>query len=208
MLLRSWLETAAAPAHDLAALLCSQSDQLFGGEAGRSRPYLAMLLALPAEEAAAGRDAHLKGEEVQQEIVQALRRWVAALARQGPLVLAFNDLQWADVSSLAALRHCLPVCDEAPVLWLISVRPDRDSPVWNFGQQIATEFPHRLTTIDLPPLTHEESRAQVEEIARKSGSAVISVPALPANIERIAAWQRDLAGRGLVLAPLSAIIGN
>lgn len=54
----------------------------------------------------------------------------------------------------------------------------------------------------------ESQLAEVEEIARKKGSAVISVPALPANIERIAAWQRDLAGRGLVLAPLSAIIGK
>ena len=54
----------------------------------------------------------------------------------------------------------------------------------------------------------ETQLAEIEAIARKTGSAVISVPALSANIERIAAWQRDLAGRGLVLAPLSAIIGK
>ncbi len=54
----------------------------------------------------------------------------------------------------------------------------------------------------------ETQLAEIETIARKKGSAVLSVPALPANIDRIAAWQRDLAARGLVLAPLSAIIGK
>lgn len=54
----------------------------------------------------------------------------------------------------------------------------------------------------------ETQLAEVETIARKKGSAVLSIPALPANIDRIVAWQRDLAARGLVLAPLSAIIGK
>lgn len=47
-----------------------------------------------------------------------------------------------------------------------------------------------------------------EGLARKNGSTIISIPALPANIDRIAAWERDLAARGLVLAPVSAIIGR
>lgn len=52
----------------------------------------------------------------------------------------------------------------------------------------------------------ETQLAEIEDLARKSGSAVITIPALPANIERIANWQRGLAERGLVLAPVSAII--
>lgn len=47
-----------------------------------------------------------------------------------------------------------------------------------------------------------------EGLARKNGSAIISIPALPANIDKIATWERDLASRGLVLAPVSAIVGR
>lgn len=50
--------------------------------------------------------------------------------------------------------------------------------------------------------------ADVESIAKAKGSAVITVPALPANIAVIAQWERDLATRGLVLAPLSAIMAR
>ena len=50
--------------------------------------------------------------------------------------------------------------------------------------------------------------SETEDLARRNGSAIISVPALPANIDKIANWERELAARGLVLAPLSAIIGR
>jgi class 3 adenylate cyclase len=172
-LLRDWLETAtagAASAGDrrvgVAALLRQQADALWGdrfrSEAARYAPYLATLLSLPAEGAAAERLAHFKADELQRQLTQALYGWVEALARQGPLALAFNDLQWADASSLDALRRCLPICDTAPVLWLASFRPDRTAPVWAFSHHVETEYPHRLTSIDLPPLTTDESRASVE----------------------------------------------
>jgi polysaccharide deacetylase 2 family uncharacterized protein YibQ len=56
--------------------------------------------------------------------------------------------------------------------------------------------------------TLEAQLAEIEEIARRRGSAIITVPALPANVERIAAWQRGLAERGLALAPVSIIIAH
>ena len=167
-LLRHWLEAAAGgrAESDLAGLLRQQAAALWGVQsapaAERYAPYLATLLSLPVEDAHAERIAHLKAEELQKQLAQALYGWVEALARQGPLVLAFNDLQWADASSLEALKRCLPICDTAPILWLASFRPDRASPVWAFSQHIETEYPHRLTSIDLPPLTADESRALVE----------------------------------------------
>ena len=48
----------------------------------------------------------------------------------------------------------------------------------------------------------------IEAIAVKTGRAIVSVPALPANIEILAAWESELAARGLVLAPLSAMAGT
>jgi uncharacterized protein len=50
--------------------------------------------------------------------------------------------------------------------------------------------------------------AESEQTARTKGRAVMTVPALPANIDRIAAYSKEAKERGLVLAPISAIIGR
>lgn len=54
--------------------------------------------------------------------------------------------------------------------------------------------------------TVEALLADAEDIARRNGRAIVALPALPANIEKIAAWTRGLGERGLVLAPVSAMI--
>jgi class 3 adenylate cyclase/type II secretory pathway predicted ATPase ExeA len=189
-LLRFWLEAAAGGGEsDPAALLRQQAAALWGVESAPAAehyaPYLATLLSLPIEDAHAERIAHLKAEELQKQLAQALYGWVEALARQGPLVLAFSDLQWADASSLEALKRCLPICDTAPILWLASFRPDRAAPVWAFSHHVETEYPHRLTSIDLPPLTADESRALVEALlGRRSKPDALADRALELVIEK------------------------
>jgi uncharacterized protein len=48
--------------------------------------------------------------------------------------------------------------------------------------------------------------SEIEGIAREKGRAIVTIPALPANIEMVAQWHKELAKKGLVLAPLSAIV--
>ncbi len=53
-----------------------------------------------------------------------LRRALLAAAQVGPLLVVIDDLQWADDSTLAALRHLGPSLASAPVLLLATVRDD------------------------------------------------------------------------------------
>lgn len=48
--------------------------------------------------------------------------------------------------------------------------------------------------------------AEAESIALRNGRAVIAVPALSANIETLMNWERELASRNMVVAPLSAVM--
>lgn len=164
-LLRSWLEGFTAEEEpDLAALLGQQAALLWGEQAERYQPYLATLLALPVEGALAQRLAYLRAERLQKQIARVIYGWIEALAARGPLILNLNDLQFADASSLALLRHCLPICEGAPVLWIASFRPDRASPAWEFRHHVETEYAHRLTAIHLPPLGESEGRALLESM--------------------------------------------
>lgn len=54
----------------------------------------------------------------------------------------------------------------------------------------------------------DEALKAAEQQARSRGRAIITVPALPANIERIAAYTKAMAERGVVLAPISAIMNR
>lgn len=49
---------------------------------------------------------------------------------------------------------------------------------------------------------------QIERIARTSGVAVAMGYAYPVTIERLSAWSRSLSGKGLILAPISAVVGR
>ncbi len=177
-LLHNWLEAAATESEpDWAALLQRQAGLLWGDRTERYLPYLATLLSLPVDGMVARRIAYLKAEELQKQLSEALYNWVEALAQRGPLVLELGDLQFADASSLELLKTCLPICESTAVLWIASFRPDRTSPVWGFRQHVETEYPHRLTSIDLPPLTESESRALIDQMLG-SGALVDATAAI------------------------------
>ncbi|MCK4472227.1 MAG: hypothetical protein KAW49_10625, partial [Anaerolineae bacterium] len=86
------------------------------------------------------------------------------MAKRGPLVLAFADVHWADTTSLDLLKYCLPLCDDEALLWLIVFRPDRTAPVWEFRHRVETEYPHRVTTVIIPPLTEAQSGEFIDRL--------------------------------------------
>ncbi len=48
---------------------------------------------------------------------------------------------------------------------------------------------------------------EAEAIAQRQGRAIITVPALAANIEALINWEAELGRRNVVVAPLSAVLG-
>lgn len=52
----------------------------------------------------------------------------------------------------------------------------------------------------------ESVLAEVEVVAKRKGQAIITIPTVPANVDKVVAWSREIQSRGLVLAPVSAII--
>ena len=62
-------------------------------------------------------------------------------------------------------------------------------------------------SIDAVPSEAEIDRAltRLEKTARERGSAVGMATALPASIERVAAWAKSLESRGIALVPITAV---
>ena len=127
-------------------------------------PYIATFLGLPLEENLSDKIRYLDGEGLRQRVFLAIRSWIEAFSQKGPMVLTFRNLQWADDSSLALLRYCLPVCDHEALLWALAFRPERENTIWEFNQYLEIEYPHRLSKITLLPLTDEQSLELIQHI--------------------------------------------
>jgi class 3 adenylate cyclase/ATP/maltotriose-dependent transcriptional regulator MalT len=102
----------------------------------------------------------VKGERSQQEIAWAAREWVERMAQDQPLVLAFEDIHWAEDALLDLIEHLAEWVRGAPLLIiglaraeLLDVRPG-----WGGGRL-------RATAIELEPLGREESEELVDALA-------------------------------------------
>lgn len=147
--------------------LRKRAEALLGDEVEEHYPYLATFLDLPLENVYQEKIQYLNAESLRKRFFVAVRKWIEAASRTGPLVLHFSDLQWVDESSLALLEACLSICDEETLLCLLVFRPEREAAVAEFHRRVQVEYPHRLIEVNLPPLTKEQSLELIEQLVGK-----------------------------------------
>jgi class 3 adenylate cyclase len=99
--------------------------RLIGLDPAENAPLLAPPVDIPLPP---GRGANFPPEELRRRQLAAMTAWVLAGARSQPLVLAFEDLHWADPTSLDLLRAFADRGAQAPLLLLATTRPEFRSP--------------------------------------------------------------------------------
>ena len=100
----------------------------------------------------------LAPEELRRRQLAAMTNWVIAGARSQPLVLALEDVHWADPTTLDFIRGIVERGAMAPLLLLITARPEFRAP-W------AIRSHH--TTISLAPLDQSQVREMVAELSAR-----------------------------------------
>ncbi|MCB0155501.1 MAG: AAA family ATPase, partial [Anaerolineae bacterium] len=157
-LLRSLLglELDATPA-ELERVLAADIETLFAAGSDEIYPYLAYLLELPLDEKAAQRVKYLEGEALRQRIWAASQTLIEAKSRHTPLVLVWDDLHWADPSSLELLQSLLPLSQTTQLLLILMYRPHRDKRIWRFHEKVQQQFQNGYHCLELPPLTLTEA---------------------------------------------------
>ena len=126
---------------------------------GENAALLAPLLdiPLPPERALA-----LPPEELRRRQLAALTNWVMAGARAQPAVLAFEDLQWADPTTLDLLRGIAERGALAPLFVLVTARPEFRPP-WGMRSH--------HSTISLAPLDRAAGAAHGRRTCRPPRAA-------------------------------------
>ena len=118
-------------------------------------PLIAPLLDMPLP---AQRAPKLSGEELRRRQLAALTNWVIAGAKVQPVVLAFEDLHWADPTTLDVLRGIAERGALAPLFIVATTRPEFRPP-WSMRSHHGT--------ISLAPLDRAQVRDMVGELSAR-----------------------------------------
>jgi tetratricopeptide (TPR) repeat protein len=189
-------------------------------------PLLAPLVDIPLPPA---RAANLPPEELRRRQLAAMSAWVLAGARSQPLVFAFEDLHWADPTSLDLLRALADRGAQAPLLLLTTTRPEFRPP-WSLR-------PHH-SLISLSPLdragvarmvgdisaSHALSKEVVEGVNQRTGGVPLfveevtrllleggeqgGVQAIPPTLQQSLAARLDRLGPAREVAQIGAVLGR
>ncbi len=117
-------------------------------------PLLAPLLNLKLPERYPPSDA--SPELKRRRSIENLVTWTLALAKLQPLVLAFEDLHWADPSTLELLGKLLEQAPTGSMLVVLTARPEF-TPVWDSP----------ISTLSLQPLRSKDIGAMLSNLTRQ-----------------------------------------
>ncbi len=185
-------------------------------------PLLAPLLDIPLESPGTH---ELTPDELRRRQLAAVVAWMLAGARAQPLALAFEDLHWADPTSLDLLKMLAERGATAPLMIIATARPEFRAP-W------ATRSHHGV--ISLIPLDrgqvgqmvgaiaerHALSADAVEGVALRTGGVPLFVEevtrlmleggaqAIPPTLQQSLAARLDRLGEAREVAQIGAVIGR
>jgi len=125
--------------------------------------YLGQLLSIQLEPEMQTRLSVLEIEAVKR-YVASLHTVLRAIASDGPIVLVFEDLHWADAASADVLVPLLPLVSQLPILSVMVSRSDRDSVGWRLISSARDLFGDALAEMRLSPLTSDQTRALVANL--------------------------------------------
>ncbi len=166
-----------APEDEIRRALWQTTEALFGAEMKEVYPYLGHLLGIKLEEDMAARVKYLDGPALQSRYVAAFRRVLQALAQSVPTIVVFEDLHWADPSSVELALQMLPVAADAPLVFVLVARADRESAGWKLISQ-SHEIPGvGAIELHLAPLSDSESRTLVGNL--------LEIESLPENLRNL-----------------------
>jgi len=159
---------ADTPLSEMGTALHNSVEGLFPepAQAAEIHPFLARLLDTPLDESAAERVKYLTPEALQGRMFQAFREYVRFQSQAQPLILVWEDLHWADPSSLRLLETLLPLTKEIPLLLLLIFRSRLEGQVWQFHERMIGEYGANYQVINLFPLSRDESTQLVQSLLK------------------------------------------
>jgi class 3 adenylate cyclase len=167
-ILHSYLQLPENPDTTLVKMrLQAMGEELFGVRAGEVVPYLGRMLGIKLDDDEASANLPPTDPQIlQQRTFLAMGEWVEILATKQPVILVFEDLHWADPSSVDLIEYLFTLTMYHPVLIICVTRPDRASTFWEVKTRSAQYYPENFEDLLLWPLNDEESRQLIKHLLK------------------------------------------
>ena len=200
---------------------------LIGLDPTEYAPLLAPLVDVPLPEE---RVAKLAREELRRRQLAALVAWFLAGARSQPVALAFEDLHWADPTSLDLLQALAERGAQAPLLIIATTRPEFRPP-WSARSHHSVISLSPLDRAQVAKMVSELSahhalpRDIVEGVNERTGGVPLFVEevtrlllekrgqpggpqAIPPTLQQSLAARLDRLGEAREVAQIGAVLGR
>jgi predicted ATPase/class 3 adenylate cyclase len=172
----------------------------------------------------------LSPEEQRRRLLATLVEWVLGSARAQPLVVATEDLHWADPSTLELIQLLVEQCLTAPLLLLYTARPEF-RPQWSPRAHHIQLTLNRLAARDVRTMVEELAAHKalskdtvaavvertggvplfIEELTRavlESGDTKLKGRAIPATLHDSLMARLDRLGAAKEVIQIGAVIGG
>ena len=199
---------------------------LIGLDPTEYTPLLAPLVDVPLPE---DRVAKLAPEELRRRQLAAMTAWILAAARTQAIVLAFEDLHWADPTSLDLMRALAERGAQAPLLIIATARPEFRPP-WSVRSHHSVISLSPLDSVQIAKMVRELSarhalpRDIVEGVSERTGGVPLFVEevtrlllergeqggaqAIPPTLQQSLAARLDRLGSARETAQIGAVLGR
>ncbi len=155
-MIRGWLGVEPAEREIVVRTrLRARLTSLYGDEPAGGLPFIAHLLAVELEPAEREQLNGLAPDELAAGIRAAYCGWLDRLAVERPVVVAIEDLHDGDAASSHLLEEILELTDRAPVMIVVSARPETDSAAARFRAHAMTHFAHRCEELTVQPISED-----------------------------------------------------
>jgi TolB-like protein/class 3 adenylate cyclase/tetratricopeptide (TPR) repeat protein len=199
---------------------------LIGLDPVEHAPLLAPLVEIPLP---AGRAVNMPPEELRRRQLEALVAWVMAGARSQVVCLAFEDLHWADPTSLDLMKALAERGAQAPLFIVATARPEFRPP-WNLRSHHSVISLSPLDRADVAQMIseiaarHALNRKVVEGVSERTGGVPLFVEevtrlllergeagglqAIPPTLQQSLAARLDRLGEAREVAQIGAVLGR
>ena len=154
--LRGWLADDGAARPTVMARLGIGRDAL---------PYFATLLSASSGREGGHGVAGGETDEFGDGVRRAYAGWLRGLCEERPVVVAINDLHWADHCTLELAESLLELLDDLPLLIVATSRLEPDSHDHRLRERARLDHPNRVIELELGPLTDAEADQLLTELA-------------------------------------------
>jgi class 3 adenylate cyclase/tetratricopeptide (TPR) repeat protein len=140
-------------------------------------PFIARLMGLNLSGQASGGMTEVEPEVLDKLMIKAIRALMTRITRLRPVVIAIEDLHWADRSSLSLLKSLVELAAGVPILFINILRPGYEKSSGPFIKYLEKHHEKYLITLRIENLSSAFSEKLIENLLH-------SVP-LPSSISSI-----------------------